>query len=141
MLKSGGKDEHTIQAQFVARVRNFFPNVVIAAIPNGGSREYREAVNLKAEGVLPGMPDLIIAIARGGYFGLFVEMKSESGTISPDQNDVMRRLSEEGYLCEVCWSVEDAVGVLESYLSWRPTLRGANDRGGAGSGKRPKWLS
>ena len=30
--------EHTEQAKVVAKVRAFYPDVVVAAIPNGGSR-------------------------------------------------------------------------------------------------------
>lgn len=49
------RKEHTEQAKVVAKVRAFYPDVVVAAIPNGGSRTAQERVSLHAEGVLKGM--------------------------------------------------------------------------------------
>lgn len=39
-------------------------------VPNGGSRNAREAANLKAQGVKPGVPDLELPVARGAYTDL-----------------------------------------------------------------------
>ena len=38
----------------------------LLAIPNGGRRDQREAVRLKAEGVKPGVSDLLLPLRRGG---------------------------------------------------------------------------
>jgi hypothetical protein len=84
--------------------------------PNGGKRNLREAVRLKAQGVLAGMPDLFLFVARHGYFGLFIEMKSPTGTTSTNQKEVMRRLSEQGYKCVVCKSFESAQKEIKEYL-------------------------
>ena len=48
--------EHTEQVKLVQRVRAFYPDVIIAAIPNGGSRTAQERLRLHGEGVLAGMP-------------------------------------------------------------------------------------
>ena len=110
--------EHTAQAQLVTRVRSFYPDVIIAAVPNGGSRDIREAVKLKAEGVLPGFPDLILAEPRGEYHGLFLEMKREKGgRLEPRQRRMLDRLRERGYLAEVAYGVEDAWKQVEDYLA------------------------
>ena len=44
-------------------------------IPNGGKRNITTAKRLKAEGVKAGVPDLFLPVSRGGFFGLFIEMK------------------------------------------------------------------
>lgn len=44
-------------------------------VPNGGSRNAKEAANLKAQGVRAGVPDLELPAARGAYTGLHIEMK------------------------------------------------------------------
>ena len=46
--------EHTEQVKLVQRVRAFYPDVIIAAIPNGGSRTAQERLRLHGEGVLAG---------------------------------------------------------------------------------------
>ena len=45
------------------------------AIPNGGLRNPVVARKLKAEGVKSGVSDIFLSVARGGYHGLYIEMK------------------------------------------------------------------
>jgi len=111
-----GRREHTEQAKVVAKVRAFYPDVVIAAIPNGGSRTAQERVSMHAEGVLKGMPDLCVLRASNGFYGLFVEMKTDVGTVAAAQKDIARRLNAEGYLCLVARSGDDAWALIEKYL-------------------------
>ncbi len=47
--------EHAEQVKLVQRVRAFHPDVLIAAIPNGGDRSASERVRLHGEGVLAGL--------------------------------------------------------------------------------------
>jgi len=108
--------EHTEQAKVVAKVRAFYPDVVIAAIPNGGSRTAQERVSMHAEGVLKGMPDLCVLRASEGFHGLFVEMKTQEGVVASAQRDLARRLNREGYLCLVARSSDDAWALIEKYL-------------------------
>ena len=71
------------QQGFVTWFRSRYPGVLIFAIPNGGKRSIRTALTLKAEGVVPGVPDLFIPEWR-----LFIEMKRiRGGIISKDQDD------------------------------------------------------
>lgn len=45
------------------------------AIPNGGSRDIREAVRLKRQGVKAGVSDMFLPIPNSMYHGLFIELK------------------------------------------------------------------
>ena len=47
------------------------PKELLFAIPNGGKRSPVTGSILKAEGVRRGIPDLMLAIPRGNYHGLF----------------------------------------------------------------------
>ena len=87
------------------------------AVPNGGGREMKEAIRLKAEGVLPGVPDIFIANPAGGYHGLFIEMKrAEGGRLSDAQRKIIEALREAGYRVAVCYGADDAWDVLCSYV-------------------------
>ena len=48
-------------------------------VPNGGARGKAEAARMKRQGVKAGVPDLMLPVARGGYHGLFLEMKAALG--------------------------------------------------------------
>jgi hypothetical protein len=51
-----------------------FPNFLRHAIPNSGRRACGTAVKLKKDRVRPGVPDLFLPAAIGGFHGLYVEM-------------------------------------------------------------------
>ena len=90
--------------------------VPVFHIPNGGSRNKAEAANLKRQGVRAGVPDLCIPLARGQYHGLYIEMKSKHGRLSANQLDWLVRLSENGYMAEVCYGASEAIACISYYL-------------------------
>lgn len=109
--------ESTEQIILVSRIRQFYPDVLLFAIPNGGQRSITEAVRLKAEGVLAGVPDLFIARASGTMHGLFIEMKrAKGGKVSAKQQAVMLTLSQEGYAVMVAHGCDEAWPFVKQYL-------------------------
>jgi len=113
--------EHQLQSLIIAECdRRSILRVeygLIFAIPNGGHRHPAVAAKLKAEGVRAGVPDLMLPVARQGYHGLFVELKCGPNKPSEAQQDWLRNLRSEGYLCHVVWdSVDEAMGLIEEYL-------------------------
>ncbi|MDR1039448.1 MAG: VRR-NUC domain-containing protein [Deltaproteobacteria bacterium] len=109
--------EHREQTAVIQWIRRNHPEVFFFAIPNGGRRGLGEALRLKAEGVVPGVPDICVAAARGGFHGLYLEMKRPcGGTVSPAQKDALSRLDAAGYRTEVCRGAEAAIGVLKEYF-------------------------
>lgn len=85
--------------------------------PNGGKRSKREAHEFKLAGTKAGFPDLILPIARQGYHGLYIEMKSMSGSTSAIQREYMALLASEGYQVEVCKGAKAAIDKIIDYLS------------------------
>ena len=122
-----GELEHIEQVHLIlwtdgGDVADLFPNArKIFAIPNGGHRNVVVAGKLKAEGVRPGIPDLCFPEARGGYFGLWIEMKVRPNRPSPEQIQHIDQLNADGYLAVICWSAEEAQALLSWYLSLAPT--------------------
>jgi hypothetical protein len=86
------------------------------AIPNGGTRNKREAKSLKDQGVTSGVPDLMIAYPRNQYPGLFIELKSATGTPTKSQLTMIADLQERGYCCMVCYTLESAMKVVKDYM-------------------------
>lgn len=86
------------------------------AIPNGGKRNILEAMNLKAQGLKPGVPDMFLPLARNGYHGLFIELKVGKNKTTPQQDEFIRDVRFNHYKCEVCYGAKEAIKVLEEYI-------------------------
>lgn len=87
-------------------------------IPNGGSRGTIEAYHLKQQGVKPGIPDIFLPCARGGYHGLYIEMKRrKGGRVSIEQKKMIIALREQGYPVVVCEGWEAARDVITEYMN------------------------
>lgn len=73
------------------------------AVPNGGARSKVTAAILKAEGVLAGVPDVLVPVPINGYHGLFIEFKHGSNKPSPEQQEFLERMISFGYCCAVVY--------------------------------------
>ena len=85
-------------------------------IPNGGSRNKAEAANLKRQGVKAGVPDLFLPVARGGYHGLYIELKFGKNKTSKNQDKWLSALSKQGYCAMVCYGWVEAKKAICEYL-------------------------
>lgn len=101
-------------------IRSQWPELkLLYHIPNGGTRDPVEAKHMKEQGVKRGVPDLHLPVARGRYHGLYIEMKTDSGHTTPDQDWWGEQLHAQGYACVVCHGWEAAVDTLRWYLTLR----------------------
>lgn len=86
-------------------------------VPNGGSRHKAEAGRLRAEGVKAGVPDLCLPVARGGFHGLYIELKRRRGGRASDlQITWMEELMRQGYCVALCEGWERAADTIMQYL-------------------------
>ena len=109
------------QAALMEHLQLRFPEAfrLIYHVPNGGHRHKLVAVKLKGQGVKAGVPDLVLPMARGGYFGLYIEFKAEppfDAAVSPSQDAYIQALLDQGYLAIVCRGQVDAMEALRAYL-------------------------
>lgn len=86
-------------------------------IPNGGKRSKSEAARFKAQGVKAGVPDIFLPCARGGYHGLYIELKhTKGGKLSAAQKEWIDALRGRGYKVIVCYGFDEAREVIINYL-------------------------
>ena len=100
-------------------------HALIYHVPNGGHRHISVAKKLKKQGVVAGIPDLVLTMARGGYFGLYIEFKASpprAKPVSPEQYARIRVLNDQGYLAIVCRGHFDAMEQIRAYLRLAPTV-------------------
>lgn len=79
--------------------------------PNHQGKNVRATMRLRRMGQKSGFPDLELQIARGGYRGLFIEMKSNTGRLSANQKHNRNYLEKQGkwVLCRTLGEFQDAV--------------------------------
>lgn len=113
------EEEHRLQALCVGWFRRNFPEIawLLFAVPNGGRRDAATGAKLKAEGVVPGVADLILDVARGKWHGLRIEMKTPTGRQSTEQLNYQRAVEAQGYRYEVVRTFEQFIKVIDEYLN------------------------
>ena len=110
--------EQTTLFQWAGMMTGKWPELRLChAIPNGGSRNPIEARHLKQQGVKPGIPDIFLPCARGGFHGLYIEMKRRAGgRVSVEQKKMILGLRAQGDRAEVCRGWEEARDKICEYL-------------------------
>ena len=91
-------------------------------IPNGGKRNATEAARFKAMGVKAGVPDLFLPVPKGGFAGLWIEMKYGKNKTTDNQVRWLGMLQKMGYKTIVCYSGTEATQALEEYLTQTQTI-------------------
>lgn len=85
-------------------------------VPNGGSRDRREAARLKAQGVRAGVPDLCLPVPRGEWHGLYIEMKVDGNAPTKAQKRWLSALRAQGYYTAVCYGWLAARAAVCDYM-------------------------
>lgn len=85
-------------------------------IPNEGLRNPRTGARLKREGLKAGIPDICLPVARGGYHGLYIELKVGSNKPTEKQLKWLEALTRQGYCAYWCVGWETAADRIDEYL-------------------------
>ena len=127
-------DEFNIQCQIFEWAELKQVQLPELALLNGSLNGIRltigNAVKAKRIGMKKGYPDLFLPVARGGYFGLYIELKPKWRGIKkrqrpkPTKEQVwwLQELAKQGYSCHHVNGYEAAISVIEQYLTMSPTL-------------------
>lgn len=104
--------------QWAEMAKKQYPELTLMYhVPNGGSRNIIEARNLKRQGVKAGVPDICLPVARGGFHGLYIELKAGKGRPSSKQLYWLKKLNEHGNMAIICWGFEQARDMVVKYLT------------------------
>lgn len=90
---------------------------IIFAVPNGGKRNLFEALRLKKQGVLAGVPDLFIPEPTKEYHGLFIELKVGKNKLTLAQSEFIGWVHCRGYRTEVVRTFEQFQFVIGNYFN------------------------
>lgn len=71
----------------------------------------------RAEGLVKGVADCALMMARKSYHGLFVEFKTDTGRQSSAQKSWQQIIENQGYLYRVIRSLEEFKELINWYLA------------------------
>jgi hypothetical protein len=114
--------ETAFQRAVVTFIRAQFPKVVVIPSFSGERRTLWQQIIAKALGLIPGIPDLLIAKPKfkNGvclYSGLFLELKAgKKSVVSKHQKAILEQLSKDGYSCHVVRDYDSAEKIIREYL-------------------------
>ncbi len=99
-----------------------YPKELIVKIPNDLVRGVVNASINKRNGLVGGMPDLMICATRCGFGAMFVEMKrgkslsKRAGKVAGNQKRIIELLTEKGYHCVVAYGFDEAMYAISLYM-------------------------
>jgi hypothetical protein len=85
-------------------------------VPNERKTSKISGFILKQLGVLSGVSDVVIPVARGGFHGMYIEMKSTKGRLSENQKSFLDNMAKEGYMAVCAHGFDSAKQFIEGYL-------------------------
>lgn len=106
-----GRPEAAIQRAIKSRL--MFHGIVCVAVPNEARRSAVLGRAMKAQGLLPGFPDLIVLGPNGA--AAFLEVKAPDGRVSPAQAECHAMLERMGHRVAVVRSHEEAAETLRGW--------------------------
>jgi hypothetical protein len=110
-----------IQSACVAWFWNTYPQYreLYFCVPNENAREDSNAITgaiRRASGIVKGVSDTILFLARGPYHGLCVEFKTEVGKQSDAQRLWQSKVEAQGYKYVVIRSLEEFKKLIIGYI-------------------------
>jgi hypothetical protein len=111
-----GMSEIQIQTKAYQYLHNNYPAIrgLFFHVPNGGGRNVIEGMQLKASGVVPGIPDLLL-IWEGKVY--FIEVKKLGGVVSDVQYKMHKLWQANGVIGIVAYTSTEIVDFVLSVIS------------------------
>ena len=82
---------------------------------NGVKLSGTQAKIAKGQGMLSGVPDLFLPVPRQSFHGLYIEMKSEKGRLTENQQWFLTNAESVGYKTVVCYNAKEAIAAIQAY--------------------------
>ncbi len=86
------------------------------ANPNAGKRSKRQGAAMVREGLRKGVVDVCFPIPRGGFHGLYAELKIHPNVLTVEQAAFLRAMSMVGHFTSTWWTFDQAIDELGRYV-------------------------
>ena len=109
--------EQSVQIAIITYLRYKCKDVLFSASVGGMHTSKTQAVKAKLTGYSKGCPDLMIFEPRGGYMGLFLEVKRDKKSYpTAEQKNWLEALNKRGYLAKCVKGFDEAKEALDLYF-------------------------
>jgi hypothetical protein len=109
--------ESVEQIKFVQHVRTFHPEVVVFSVPNGGDVSASQRIRLTQEGMLAGVPDVLLFALHLPTLAIEFKRPDGKGKISQEQLAVGVQLEGAGAIVRVAISADQAKQHMADWLA------------------------
>jgi hypothetical protein len=93
-----------------------FPGKLFIHVPNEGQRSWAMAAALRRQGMVSGVPDILIPEPSFGFPGLWIELKNGKTEVTKNQISMMNELKKRGHAVAVCRSTEEFLQTCKDYF-------------------------
>jgi len=120
--------EQDIHIAICSYIKLKYPKVIFTSESSGLRVSMYQAKLLKKMRSSAGLPDIMVFEPRRNYYGLFMEVKREdfavykkdgglvSNTHIEEQEEILHRLNQRGYLASFVRGFDDAKALIDYYL-------------------------
>jgi len=108
--------EAMLNASLVEYIKLQYPKALLIHVPNEGKRSYAERALAQALGMLSGVPDLLIFDPKGEYNGLAIELKIKPNKTTKNQDIVLIKLKQRGWLSVVVYDLDEGIEIINQYF-------------------------
>tara|TARA_R100000781_G_scaffold63337_1_gene40191 strand:- start:875 stop:1237 length:363 start_codon:yes stop_codon:yes gene_type:complete len=116
-------NEQSLQESLVIYIKLKYNKLRYCSSLGGIRTTMKQAIKAKKSGYVRGFPDLQILEARGGFFGLFIELKTLKGRPTKYQKEWIEDLKDLGYSAQICKGIDQAIYCIDKYMKMNKTPR------------------
>ena len=116
--KATKHEEDALQVAVIRWWQHQYPEFagLLFAVPNGGRRDAREGARFKAQGVTPGVSDLILLVPRPHI--LLLELKIKGGKVSDAQKAWLAKAAGQGHTAAVAYDFNAARAAIVNHIGY-----------------------
>lgn len=116
-MKASEYEEQCAIFEWANTARGKYPELkYLFSTLNGVRLPVGLAVKAKKQGLIKGVPDLILPVVRSGYSGLFAELKVGKNKASKEQIEYITFLTGQGYFADVRYGATETIDLIVDYL-------------------------
>lgn len=88
-------------------------------VPNEGKRSWVQGKLQRLKGLRAGVSDFLLLCPNSFYHGMVLELKIKPNKVTKLQQSFLDDCLSNGYCSAVAWDGDQAISLLEAYLSFK----------------------